>query len=100
MDINPWLVESVQVFSRLKCPECVFIAKKENIFRDHALGKHPMSFVLFGKTSVDTGYLFSEDTFYYCQAQKVCNEILPGNLQVEFCCFFEVNIKNIFSLNK
>ena len=68
MDINPWLVESVQVFSRLKCPECVFIAKKENIFRDHALGKHPMSFVLFGKTSGDTGYLFSEDIFHYCRA--------------------------------
>ena len=63
MDINPWLVESVQVFSRLKCPECVFISKKENIFRDHALVKHPMSFVLFGKTSVDTGYLFSEYIF-------------------------------------
>lgn len=88
MDINPWLVESVQVFSRLKCPECVFIAKKENIFRDHALGKHPMSFVLFGKTLVDTGYLLSEDTFYFCQAQKVTNEILRRNLQVEFCCSF------------
>ena len=68
MDINPWLVESVQVFSRLKCPECVFIAKKETIFRDHALGKHPLSFVLFGKTSGDTGYLFLEDIFHYCQA--------------------------------
>ena len=49
MEINPWLVESVQVFSCLKCPECVFFSTDDKIFQDHAIKNHSLSFALFGK---------------------------------------------------
>ena len=50
MATNPWLVESVQSFLYLKCPECIFDIKYENedMFQYHALEKHPLSNVLFG----------------------------------------------------
>ena len=51
MDIlNPWKVDSVNAFSFLKCPECVFDSKEVEIFQDHAIDNHPLSFVLFGNT--------------------------------------------------
>ena len=50
MDENPWLVESLQDFSFLKCPECTFNTQEEGTFEDHATENHPLSFVLFGKT--------------------------------------------------
>ena len=53
--VNPWQVDSVQAFVCLKCPECTFDAKKGEIFRDHALENHPLSFVLFGKTLNEEG---------------------------------------------
>ena len=46
---NPWQVGSIQDFYFLKCPECYFNTKEMNIFKEHALGNHPMSFVFFGK---------------------------------------------------
>ena len=45
---NPWQVESMDVFACLKCPECVFTTKEENIFQDHAVENHPLSHVLYG----------------------------------------------------
>ena len=45
---NPWNVDSIQDFSFLKCPECPFDAKAEDIFQNHAIENHPLSFVLFG----------------------------------------------------
>ena len=50
MEENPWLVESLQAFTFLKCPECIFDSKEEYTFQDHAIENHPLSFVLFGKT--------------------------------------------------
>ena len=47
---NPWQVESIEAFYFLKCPECVFNTREEKVFKEHALGNHPMSFVLFGET--------------------------------------------------
>ena len=49
MATNPWLVESVNFFLYLKCPECVFETKYENEvkFQCHALKNHPLSNVLF-----------------------------------------------------
>ena len=55
---NPWQVDSIQAFSCLKCPECVFDTKEENDFKNHALDNHPLSFVLFGKNEVDPDALF------------------------------------------
>ena len=46
---NPWQVESIQAFSIFQCPECRFDSKEEEIFQDHAIENHPLSFVLFGK---------------------------------------------------
>ena len=47
--MNPWLVESIQAFSCLKCPECEFHTKKDTVFENHATENHPLSFVLFSK---------------------------------------------------
>ena len=44
---NPWLVDSIQDFSCLKCPECTFDSKQETDFQDHAIQNHPLSSVLF-----------------------------------------------------
>ena len=54
MEINPWLVKSVQEFSCLKCPECVFFSSEEKIFQDHAIKNHSLSFALFGKPTNET----------------------------------------------
>ena len=48
---NPWLVESINAFYFLKCPQCEFNTKIETFFQTHALAMHPMSCVLFGNTS-------------------------------------------------
>ena len=53
MSDNPWDVDSIEVFSTLKCPECIFDSQEEDIFRLHAVENHPMSFVLFGKKIKD-----------------------------------------------
>ena len=55
MNDNPWLVESIQAFNCLKCPECAFNAKLEDNFKDHALKNHPLSFVLFDKRNKKKG---------------------------------------------
>ena len=47
---NPWKVESIQDFSCLKCPECVFFTKEENDFENHAVANHPLSSELFDET--------------------------------------------------
>ena len=53
MEYNPWQVDSLQAFSFLKCPECIFDTKEEDFFQVHAIEKHPLSFVLFGKTLIE-----------------------------------------------
>ena len=70
---NPWNVDSIQDFSFLKCPECPFDAKQEDIFQNHAIENHPLSFVLFGgeplKVEIKKEYLYedpliSEEGYY------------------------------------
>ena len=46
---NPWLVDSIQEFWQMKCPECIYVSKEEDIFKYHAVTKHPLSLALFGK---------------------------------------------------
>ena len=48
---NPWLVDSIQAFSFLNCPECSFRAKDKNFFQGHALQNHPLSFQFFCSSS-------------------------------------------------
>ena len=50
MNKNPWLVESIQDFYFLKCPECEYDTKEEYSFQDHAVENHPLSFVFFMKS--------------------------------------------------
>ena len=49
MKKNPWKVKSILAFACLNCPECDFNTKEETFFQDHAVEKHPLSFVFFGK---------------------------------------------------
>ena len=51
MPDNPWLIENIQKFLFLNCPECEFKTKKENSFQDHAVERHPSSFALFNNVS-------------------------------------------------
>ena len=44
---NPWLVESIQDFYFLKCPECSFDTQQEFIFQKHSIENHPLSYVFF-----------------------------------------------------
>ena len=44
---NPWLVDSLQDFLFLKCPECTFDTKEEENFQEHAIERHPLSLVFF-----------------------------------------------------
>ena len=60
---NPWQVNSINAFSFLKCPECSFDTKEELIFQDHALGNHPLSFVLFGKTCKEDEEILVDPVF-------------------------------------
>ena len=46
---NPWQVDSIESFTYLKCPECVFDTKEKTCFQNHAIENHPLSHVLFGK---------------------------------------------------
>ena len=45
---NPWQVDSIEAFVCLKCPECYFTSKQDDLFQDHAVQSHPLSQVLFG----------------------------------------------------
>ena len=81
MDINPWQVESIQDFSFLKCPECTFDTKDEDTFQDHATESHPLSFVLFKKTSKDEYFedLYTIEEHILDIAEAPDNETKPEN---------------------
>ena len=49
MAYNPWDVDSIEAFTFLKCPECIFDTREENNFLEHAFENHPLSSVFFGK---------------------------------------------------
>ena len=57
MEGNPWLVENVQAFLFLNCPECTFKVKEANLFQDHAEKNHMLSSVLFG-TNIKTDCVY------------------------------------------
>ena len=50
MSINPWVVDNIQAFYFLKCPECNFINKEESTFQDHAVENHPLSSAFYGES--------------------------------------------------
>ena len=53
MTENPWQVDSIESFTYLKCPECVFDTKEKTCFQNHAIENHPLSQVLFGKKGIN-----------------------------------------------
>ena len=55
---NPWLVENIEDFNYLCCPECAYKSKDEISFESHAVENHPKSSVLFEKT--ETGEDFKK----------------------------------------
>ena len=50
--VNPWQVDSIQAFTFLKCPECIFDTQGEDTFQSHAVKNHPLSVVFFGKDKI------------------------------------------------
>ena len=40
---NPWLVENLDDFNFLCCPECAYKSKDDGAFIDHAIENHPKS---------------------------------------------------------
>ena len=76
MTDNPWDVGSIQDFWFLKCPECIFDTKEEEIFQEHAVENHPLSFVFFGKAD-----LKEEDEDFY---EKFEQDDVGDN--GKFCC--------------
>ena len=40
---NPWLVENLDDFNFLCCPECAYKSKDDTAFIEHAIEKHPKS---------------------------------------------------------
>ena len=40
---NPWLVENIDDFNFLCCPECAYKSKDEDAFIEHAFDNHPKS---------------------------------------------------------
>ena len=92
---NPWAVESIQAFYFLKCPECDFNTKKENLFENHATEDHPLSFVLFDKKSAKIDFDtidIKEEPFSHFDTQishdneklSVNNQFLPLSSVIEY----------------
>ena len=51
--LNPWLVESIEVFNFYCCPECNFRSNEANFFQVHALQNHDLSQALFNNLDLD-----------------------------------------------
>ena len=65
MAYNPWDVDSIEAFTFLKCPECIFDTREENNFLEHAFENHPLSSVFFGKRLKEEAEVENyEDTNY------------------------------------
>ena len=59
--VNPWKVDSIDAFTCLMCPECIYVTKDENLFQKHASDNHPLSFTFFEKLNAKKNY-FVEKT--------------------------------------
>ena len=54
---NPWMVEKLQDFLFLNCPECSFKTKAKDYFQNHAVKEHPMSCAFFNDFEIETEQL-------------------------------------------
>ena len=71
MDVNPWLVSSLDDFSYLCCPECVYRSKETNSFQAHALQNHPKSLALFIGTSSSDSLIKDEPEEYETKVDRL-----------------------------
>ena len=71
MSVNPWLVENIRAFSFLNCPECVFKTKTEDIFKMHAVSNHPLSCMLFEKS---TKTIIKEEPMSELELEQIAEE--------------------------
>ena len=91
MSENPWRVYNIQAFWFLKCPECTFDTKKENIFQEHAVENHPQSFVFFLE-GIDTKDEIENDFFEikqeplmdFCESNKVNDDPLENEIALDY----------------
>ena len=51
---NPWLVDDIEDFWFLNCPECAFKTKEQKDFQKHAVGNHTLSLALFSYDSSES----------------------------------------------
>ena len=60
---NPWQVDSLQAFSFLCCPECVYRSQEEASFQTHAIQNHPKSSVFFSipSAALDCDVIIKEE---------------------------------------
>ena len=84
---NPWLVENIQAFSYLNCPECTFKVKEENLFQDHAMKNHSLSSVLFG-ANITTECVYiktepNEEFTEYDMVEKELNQDITEHNMIE-----------------
>ena len=109
MTSNPWQVKSIQAFSCLKCPECDFDTKEENLFEYHATENHPLSLVLFDKECFkseayeDTMKSEPTDDIYElknCNAEEIfLKDFVKEELIFDACNYLEVSLTKENSLN-
>ena len=108
MSINPWIVDSIQEFYFLKCPECDFLNKEVSDFQDHAVDNHPLSVAFFGDSDMtienigifddcaeanesnDVLYTVKEEIFETSDDQEICEQIFPIKSEVKLEAIDEV----------
>ena len=81
---NPWLVDNIDDFWFLNCPECAFKTKIQNDFQKHAVGNHTLSSVLFTGDS-DTHNVATIKEEIMTQMGNI-NKFKPLEIKVEPDC--------------
>ena len=63
---NPWQVESIKAFYYLKCPECQYHTKEENLFETKKLVKQ------YNK-DINRSFMVINDTHQYVYLYRLLN---------------------------
>ena len=85
MDYNPWQVDTIEDFSYYKCPECSFEVRKQQVFQEHAIENHPLSYVFFGiKDEEEFNDPLKIEDFPSKNAMVIRCEKLPNKKEIRF----------------
>ena len=89
---NPWDVDSIEAFTFLKCPQCIFDTKEEENFLEHAFETHPMSRVFFdkilrkndetGEDDLDSDYCYEAKKVEILETIKNCDNFKSEHLEL------------------